>query len=55
MLGVALGKFGNQLRYYEIDLTGDPFAPIKAGVLGMNPFAGTNDASAQNTLRTIIP
>jgi hypothetical protein len=58
MQGVALGKFGNQLRYYEIDLTGDPFAPITVGqykVLGTNTFAGTNDPSAQNTLRTIIP
>ena len=29
--GVALGKFGNQLRYYEIDIKTDPFQPVVAG------------------------
>ena len=29
--GVALGKFGNQLRYYEIDLIGDPLRSNRGG------------------------
>jgi hypothetical protein len=28
--GVALGKFGNALRYLEIDIRSDPFAPISS-------------------------
>lgn len=28
--GIALGKFGNVLRYYDIELLTDPFAPVLA-------------------------
>lgn len=56
--GVALGKFGNKLRYYEIDITKDPFAPLPAGAYGVNnghACAGTTDASAQSTLLKLLP
>jgi hypothetical protein len=54
---VALGKFGNQLRYYEIDLNGDPFAPINKGqyeVSTQRPFAGQENAGSQAALRDLI-
>lgn len=56
--GVALGKFGNQLRYYEVDVTKDPFAPLPAGTYVTNNgkvCAGVTDASAQSTLIKLLP
>lgn len=54
---VALGKFGNQLRYYEIDIGSDPFAPVAAGQYTMRlmrHFAGTTNPAAQAALRGLI-
>ena len=54
---VALGKFGDQLRYYEITIKSDPFAPVARGqyaVSLMRHFAGTRNASAQTALRGLI-
>lgn len=55
--GIALGKFGSQLRYYDIDILMDPFGPIsKTGfvVHSVNDFVGTTSPVAQQVLQTII-
>lgn len=54
---VALGKFGDQLRYYEIDIDADPFGPIPAGqyrVKTQRLFVGTRHNAAQAALRGLI-
>jgi hypothetical protein len=30
VLGIALGKFGNQLRYYDIEIFTDPYKPVSS-------------------------
>lgn len=55
--GVALGKFGNQLRQYEIDLTTDPFAPINASgfiIRSTGWLQGTTNAVSQQVLQELI-
>lgn len=55
--GVALGKFGSQLRYYEIDIKSDPFKPVPAGsftVVGSAPMTGVSNSSAQTSLQNLI-
>lgn len=55
--GVALGKFGSQLRYYEIDIKSDPFKPVPAGsftVVGSAPMSGVSNSSAQTSLQNLI-
>lgn len=55
--GVALGKFGNCLLYYEIDIQSDPFSPVRPGdysLIGKRPFNGTTDLLAQSNLRALI-
>jgi hypothetical protein len=55
--GVALGKFGNQLCYYEIDVKTDPFAPITSAGFGVSiqvAFSGTNSATTQQVLQSLI-
>lgn len=55
--GVALGKFGNQLRHYDIDILGDPFQPLAAADFKVNKVAGfpgmTNSVS-QKVLQSLI-
>lgn len=56
--GVALGKFGNQLRYYEIDINSDPFQPVVNGgftVAEPSWFAGASSGVAQQVLLNLIP
>lgn len=56
--GVGLGKFGNQLRHYEIDITTDPFKPVVAGgyTVGARTWMhGATSAVAQQVLLTLIP
>lgn len=56
--GVALGKFGNQLRHYEIDILTDPFAPVVAGgfsVASSDWLRGTNNPVSQQVLQGLIP
>lgn len=56
--GVALGKFGNQLRYYNIDIISDPFRPIPLSgynVVASNKFSGAYDRSTQQNLQSLIP
>lgn len=54
--GVALGKFGNQARYYQINIKGDPFAPLaeKDFQGSSQGLAGTLNAAAQESLRDIV-
>lgn len=55
--GVALGKFGNQLHYYEIDINSDPFAAVSNnGFTTTMPilFAGRTDNTAQQVLYQLI-
>ena len=56
--GVALGKFGNQLRHYEIDILTDPFEPVAAGgfnVVSQGSLAGTTNSFSQTALHALIP
>ena len=56
--GVALGKFGNQLRGYDIDIQSDPYQPIPMGkfkVVHSAPFPGTTNPVSQQVLQALIP
>lgn len=56
--GIALGKFGNQLRQYEIDILTDPFAPVDAAgfaVVSSGGFIGSTSNVSQQTLVNILP
>lgn len=55
--GVALGKFGNQLRHYEIDILADPFGPVPAGgfnLVSTGGLAGTTNSVSQAALHALI-
>lgn len=55
--GVALGKFGSQLRHYDIDILGDPFQPLTAADLKLNEvavFPGTTNSLTQKVLQSLI-
>ncbi|KAB2970118.1 phosphoribosyltransferase [Zoogloea sp.] len=55
--GVALGKFGNCLSHYQIDIQGDPFKPIRKGSYSYHPplpFHGATSEAAKTTLRQLI-
>lgn len=55
--GVALGKFGKQLHYYEIDIKTDPFAPVLPGSYSttlQRKFSGKENPVAQNNLRLLF-
>tara|TARA_R110002167_G_scaffold204404_9_gene408557 strand:- start:40448 stop:41575 length:1128 start_codon:yes stop_codon:yes gene_type:complete len=56
--GIALGKFGNQLRHYEIDIKTDPFTPVVSGGYSTTSsgfLQGTTNAVSQKVLQEIIP
>jgi hypothetical protein len=56
--GVALGKFGNQLNEYDIQITGDPFSPLGATdfkILSSKAFQGSLDNGSQAALLQLIP
>jgi phosphoribosylpyrophosphate synthetase len=56
--GVALGKFGNQLREFDITLTGNPFAAIKPSQMKLNglvPMGGATSGTTQQILLNLIP
>lgn len=56
--GVALGKFGNQLRAYDVDIQSDPYQPIPTGmfkVVHSAPFPGTTNPVSQQVLQGLIP
>lgn len=55
--GVALGKFGSRLNYYEIDIKTSPFQPVKSGSYSVKvcrAFSGSTDIRAQSNLRSLI-
>ncbi|WP_112076959.1 hypothetical protein [Herbaspirillum rubrisubalbicans] len=55
--GIALGKFGSQLRDYEIEISGDPFMPVKNGdfkILKSESMAGVSNSEAQSSLQNLI-
>ena len=55
--GVALGKFGSQLRYYEIDIASDPFKPLvsnKFKIVASTAMAGATNPAAQASLQDLI-
>ena len=56
--GVALGKFGNQLRAYDIDIQSDPYKPIPADkfkVVNSGFFPGATNPVSQKVLQSLIP
>lgn len=56
--GVALGKFGGQLRYYEIDINTDPYQPVTSEgftIVSMDGFKGNTSAATQHVLQALIP
>lgn len=56
--GVALGKFGNQLRHYEVDILTDPFKPVPAGgfnLVSTGGLAGSTNSISQAALHALIP
>ena len=56
--GVALGKFGDQLRHYDIDVLADPFQPLPVGGFKVNkvtPFPGKTHPITQKVLQALIP
>ena len=55
--GVALGKFGSQLSYYEIDIKSDPFKPVLMSDFKMVKQAaltGLTSSNAQSSLQDLI-
>lgn len=55
--GVALGKFGNQLHHYDIDILTDPFRPVAAAgfkLTSMGQLGGTSNSFSQAALHNLI-
>lgn len=54
--GVAVGKFGSQLRYFDIDIkTSDPFSPVRDfSINASNILSGTTSQHTQNDLSKLI-
>ncbi len=56
--GVALGKFGNQLRAYDIEIQSDPYQPIPTcnfNVAHSAHFKGATNPVSQQVLQGLIP
>lgn len=56
--GIALGKFGNQLRQYKISIKTDPFAPVATGGFLTEPtewLHGIVNKNTQQNLLGLIP
>lgn len=56
--GIALGKFGNTMHYFEIEILTDPFKPVgEKGfkVLTETSMPGKTDSTAQQILQNLIP
>ncbi|MBF4988531.1 phosphoribosyltransferase [Methylophilus sp. 14] len=54
---IALGKFGNQMRSYEIEINSDPYSPVTKSdfvIKNISLMTGYNDQSAKNKLQQII-
>ncbi|QQX86686.1 hypothetical protein JJQ59_28415 [Cupriavidus necator] len=58
VLGLALGKFGNRLSYYDITINSNPFLPVANGnyvFRGRIPLGGVTNAAVQLQLHSLIP
>lgn len=58
VLGVALGKFGGAINYFDIEISTDPFEPIGPDgfeVIEKRHMNGITDRTAQEILRRLIP
>jgi hypothetical protein len=57
--GIALGKFGDQLGYYEIDINSDPYQAVGSGGFtgesSRTSFPGASSLSIQQSLQMLIP
>lgn len=57
MTGIALGKFGKQLRHYDIEILSDPFKPIAQTTFKVNSkeyLVGSTSPVAQQALQDLI-
>lgn len=58
ILGLALGKFGNTMKSYDISINSDPFSPVLAHQFSSQPcqpFTGSTDPRAQQALIRLMP
>ncbi|MEX1826883.1 hypothetical protein [Luteibacter sp. CQ10] len=54
--GIALGKFGNRLSRFDIELKSDPFRPVNDFAFrGHHTFGNPGDVTAQQDLRSLLP
>lgn len=55
--GIALGKFGSQLRHYDIDIAGSPYQPVTSGFSynSSTIFSGSSSQQVQQTLHLLMP
>ncbi|WP_024682983.1 hypothetical protein [Pseudomonas syringae] len=56
--GIALGKFGHALKYFDITISSDPFSPVSPNGFTINAkstFQGKDDNRAQQTLISLLP
>jgi hypothetical protein len=57
VMGVALGKFGNQLRHHNIEVNSDPFKPVAKSGFTLHDadyLGGSTSATAQQVLRDLV-
>ncbi|WP_125117751.1 hypothetical protein [Bordetella trematum] len=57
VIGVALGKFGNQAHHFRIKVTGNPFAPLGEGDFRLGEprlLNGSVNAAAQLSLQQVV-
>lgn len=53
--GIALGKFGRTLEYYDITIDTDPFSPVHSFKSNAaKVLTGSNNSSAQQDLSTLV-
>lgn len=55
--GVALGKFGNQLKSYRIEIKSDPYEPVKKGLYSggvVADYPGTESRASQQALLKLL-
>lgn len=58
VIGVALGKFGSQLRQYQISVNVDPYMPVKVGGFTVDSqgwLKGVENNATQQNLLALIP
>lgn len=56
--GIALGKFGNQLRRYQITINVSPYQPVSDGgfkIVSQDWMQGTENRATQQNLLALIP